>query len=330
MVSHHAYIFDHTNIFWQFFKNSLKHSKADDHLTCISILIPIDADPAEVRSRIEKLVLECRFLLDDATKTVGCGLNLEKSEVITSKNWITPEIESKISFVWLGYSLELTNQYYLKFTETRMIQKFNFARQCMDNVFQHLTDQYTKLRIWSVYISPIIEWFLPVIAINKRHEFAGSNKIQAFQHSTLGSVFGALQSVSRIKLCKVACVRPINQRLLKLGNRLREFVTTSTQDLLTEPINHVASTYNLRSGHYNRASKWVNVETKDFTDQVIMLQDELNTIQVHDESIMGRFERDSRHRVKFNKVSAKLEIIRLNRIARNNWENSARNAEHWR
>ena len=133
---------------------------------------------------------------------------MEKSEVVICNNWITPAIDSKNSFVWLGYSLELDNQYFLKFTESRMIQKFNHARRCMDKVFQHLTDAYTKLRIWTVYISPIIEWFLPVIATKKRHEFAGTNKIESFQHQTLCSVFGALQSVKRIELCKVACIRP--------------------------------------------------------------------------------------------------------------------------
>jgi len=52
-----------------------------------------------------------------------------------------------------------------------------------------------------------------------------------------------------------------------------------------------------------------------------MLEDELKTIQTADESTMGRYESNSRHRVKFNKISAKLEIVRLNRIARDNWNN---------
>ena len=226
---------------------------------------------------------------------------------------------------WLGYSLELDNQYYLKFTESRMIQKFNHARRCLDKVFQVLTDPFTKLRIWTVYISPIIEWFLPVIATKKRHELAGSNKIEAFQHQTLCSVFGALQGVSRTNLCTVACIRPVNQRLMKIGNRLRKFVTTNLEDLLSIEENQVVSRYNLRSGNHARASKWTNVENRDFTDQIIILQDELNAVQTADPSIFGRFERDSPHRVKFNKTHAKTEIARLNRAARLNWQNHAAN-----
>ena len=223
---------------------------------------------------------------------------------------------------WLGYSLELDNQYYLKFTESRMIQKFNHARRCLDKVFQVLTDPFTKLRIWSVYISPIIEWFLPVIATKKRHELAGSNKIESFQHQTLCSVFGALQSVSRKNLCKVACIRPTYQRLLKLGSRLRRFVTTSTESLTTPQDNQVISTYSLRSGELERGTKWKNIEKKDFTDNIIMLKDELEELESNDSSIMGRYERDSVHRIKFNKISAKIAIIRLNKIARNNWRTS--------
>jgi len=61
------------------------------------------------------------------------------------------------------------------------------------------------------------------------------------------------------------------------------------------------------------------VENRDFTDQIIILQDELNAVQTADPSTFGRFERDSIHRIKFNKIHAKAEIIRLNRIARDNW-----------
>ena len=235
------------NIFSYIYKNALQKLKdkadwivdffhcsyADDHITTASLLIPINADKNEVENKMTELVLLCRQILDDATKTTGCGINRLKSEVITTKNWNLPEVKSKQEFKWLGYTLELTTQHYLKFTETNMIGKFYEAKRNLENIYQYLTDEYTKLQIWKIYISPIVEWFLPCIAHKKRHGLTQNNRIESFQLQTLCLALRASTKIGTVKIDEIAYIRPVKFRLLTMGSRLAEHVPRSATELMT-------------------------------------------------------------------------------------------------
>ena len=320
------------NIFSHIYKNALQQLKdktdwivdffhcsyADDHVTLASLLLPIDADKDEVQAKMSELVLLCRQLLDNATTTVGCGINRDKSEVVTTKNWNLPEVKSKQEFKWLGYTLELTTQHYLKFTETNMIGKFYEAKRNLENIYQYLSDEYTKLQIWKIYIAPIIEWFLPCIAHKKRHELAQNNKIESFQLQTLCLALRASTKIGTTKINEVACIRPVKLRLLTMGSRLAKHVPRAAAELMTTQPNQVNSAYGLRSGMQQRHCVWTNAEFKNFTDQIIILKEEFKNT---DERLLGRFQRDSRHRVKFNKHEIRSTISSLNSQVRSHIQN---------
>ena len=66
-------------------------------------------------------LLYIRKIFDESTKAVGCGMNAKKSEIITDLKLRHLKNDSYSSkYVWLGYSLEITNDA-LFFTE----EKFN-------------------------------------------------------------------------------------------------------------------------------------------------------------------------------------------------------------
>ena len=89
---------------------------ADDHVTIITILLPNDIDPDDL-ARIVVDIIKCtRSLLDHATKTVGCGINQAKSEVVLPESLTIEAVNSKTEITWLGYSLKMTDDFHLTFT----------------------------------------------------------------------------------------------------------------------------------------------------------------------------------------------------------------------
>ena len=94
-----------------------------------------------------------------------------------------------------------------------------------------------------------------------------------------------------------------------MGNRLAKHVPRAPTDLMTTRQGQVNSEYELRSGTQHRHCIWTNAEFKNFTDQIIILEDEFKKT---DEKLIGKFQRNSKHRIKFNKQEIRATISRLN------------------
>ena len=47
-------------------------------------------------------------------------------------------------------------------------------------IFQNVRSEYVRWRIFTVYIAPIIEWYLPTITHLPRHDLAKNNPWRAF------------------------------------------------------------------------------------------------------------------------------------------------------
>ena len=260
----------------------------------------------------------CRELLDVATKSVGCGINRAKSEVLLADKWTCEHVKSKTEFVWLGYSLKIDNQGYLTFTETRMNSSFANTRRMLNNTCQYCTRTGILMKIWKVYVAPVIEWYLPVIFTKRRDAGAYSHKIDSHQHQTLCTVLSCSDRLSKKDICKVACVKPIKLKAQAMGARLRKHVPRSTVDLQEVQSNQIVSTYNLRTQQLEEPSVWNNIEKKCFTDQIIMLHDEYDEIP---EDLKNKYNSKSVHCVRFDEVNARAEIRRLTMILRNRISN---------
>ena len=238
-------IFD--NLFTQLYLNSTTGFKnqawvhdvfhvsyADDHLTCVAIIIDDVVDDSQaIKLKTKQAALLLRELFDCATREVGCGINRAKSEVILAKEYENEEIESKDEFVWLGYSLRLDHHGFLKFTESRMKQRFQATRLAFENTNQYLTNIAVKRKIWEVYVSSVIEWFLPVIGYHRRDNLASINSIESFQNSTLSTALNISKYVGRKKINSIAVTKPVIFKLRAMGKRLKKHTARTSAEIET-------------------------------------------------------------------------------------------------
>ena len=169
----------------------------------VAIIVPLDATGPEISVYLNGIIEACRGLLDYATKKAGCSINLAKSEVVLCPELCDLVAEAKDEFVWLGYSLKLHNDGRLEFSDKRMKERFKYAVSLAKSIFQYVRSIFIRWRIFKVYISPIIDWFIPVIALKPRHELAAANEVEQFQHNMLCLVTGASTFVSARKLADV-------------------------------------------------------------------------------------------------------------------------------
>ena len=175
---------------------------------------------------------------------------------------------SKSEFVWLGYSLGLKskgNLTHLVFTESRVKQKVEGARQMMLDVFQYTQSIFIRYKLYKVYIAPIIECYLPAYLSYKyerRHELA------VFQHACLTMVLGIA------RMCKISRVEDalsekcILEKTLSLCERLRR----NLRNDFTLTVDG-----NLRGGR-NRNVKisGQDIDPADFCHRIITIYHDLN------------------------------------------------------
>ena len=143
------------------------------------------------------------------------------------------------------------------------------------SVFQYVTSMFVRWRIFRVYISPIIEWYLPVIAHKPRHALARNNILESFQHQMLALVTGASTKVSTLGLEQVCEEPPIAFKLKRLCSRLRQYVGRNEHELRTDPNSpDTQGDCVLRSGKTLAPSEWPGADRKDFGDNIVMLANE--------------------------------------------------------
>ena len=169
---------------------------ADDHLTVLGLAVPEDASHEATADLVRAVTLGIRDALDTATRCAGCSINLTKSEVILADTSLAADLGAKAEFTWLGYSLKITVDHRLIFTDTKVLARFKRTLGMARSVFQYVSSMYVRWRIFRVYISPIIEWYLPVVAHKPRHELAWNNILESFQHQMLALVTGASTKAS--------------------------------------------------------------------------------------------------------------------------------------
>ena len=133
------------------------------------------------------------------------------------------------------------------------------------SIFQYLRSISTRRRIFRVYISPIIEWYLPVIMT--KHKTAGSkaNVIESFQHQMLALVSGACTKTNAADLAKIMVETPVDIKLGKLCSRHRKRLVRNEYKLMNgaQPCS-TRVTRNNRTTGQNWDRPWTGIDTRDF------------------------------------------------------------------
>ena len=214
-------------------------------------------------AKIGKLVKTFRALLDDSTKSLGCGINPDKSEIISDIgiegfDWYDPAEKIKTKYKWLGYGLEV-NDGKLLFDDDFFAQKEQVIREYIADIFQYAPTLSTKIRIFKVYIAPILEYFLPSII---RSNINQTNRMEKFQHEILCKTLEIPRTASITKVLQILKISSISEKLEKACLRYRTYIGPTSQ--ADSPSTNPRTT---RSGR----QLGVKLETGIFTDRIHMI-----------------------------------------------------------
>ena len=197
-------------------------SYADDHLSVV--VVKWKENCTEPPEEITHILLCIRRIFDDATKAVGCGMNIDKSEIITDRRlWgLKHEKDFKCSFIWLGYSLCIKDDD-LIFNSDKFASKKNEIRQYVKQIFQYAPTISIRRKIYITYISPIIDYYLPTVIMVNQNKI---NELESFQSEMLKKVLGVPNSCPSNLVERVLRIDSVSKRLNKACLRYKVFLIT--------------------------------------------------------------------------------------------------------
>ena len=165
--------------------------------------------------------------------------------------------------VWLGYSLEIENNYF-NFTPTRMRDRFHNVYEKFSGMTQYIRSINVRRKIFEVYVRPVIDWFVPTILTGKWHANTRSNEIEIFQQKCLSVVAGMAGKVSRTELNRNLGFHSVYDNCTIVASRIRKFFPRDVEHLKSsqDTINMT-----LRSGFMTFGETWRNCNHLDLGDR---------------------------------------------------------------
>ena len=176
--------------------------------------------------------------------------------------------------------------------------------------FQYLRDPFIRWRIWKVYISPIIDWFMPVVFTRPHGDRAAANAIEKFQQKTLAATAKAPRSAPRVELDEIMCVIPAKMRARKVAHRLENLIGYRVLGEMLEgkDIQFQALGITTRGGRrlgyqdHGNDTIWKGAERRDLGDRIFILAHQYDEI---DEETKNKYTRDKPETLKFDKQELK-------------------------
>ena len=245
-------------------------SYADDHLIAITLDLGAFQDDLDVQNTIIEFSACVRQDLIKSTRIFGCAIAPTKSEVLVPKHLKSDpknkEIQPKlaIEFTLLGYSLEI-NSNFLNFTATRMNSRFHTTFEKFHSMCQYINSINVKRKVYQVYVSPVIDWFIPTILTGKQHDLSASNVIEKYQQKCLAVVAGVCGKVSRTELNDICGTRSTRDNCTIVAGRLVKFYKRDIEYLKGE---QTAARLVTRSRAVMTDRIWKNIEFDDIGDKV--------------------------------------------------------------
>ena len=146
------------------------------------------------------------------------------------------------------------------------------AKSMIRSVFQYIKSEFVRWRIYKVYVAPIIEWYLPTIALKPKHDLAKLNVVESFQHQMLCMVSGACTKSSSKRLAEVMAEAPVSFKLTKLCHSLKRRIHRDRNALMGAHESEGSQGVTLRS-QKTISRKWTGVDKRDFGDAIFTLGD---------------------------------------------------------
>ena len=109
----------------------------------------------------------------------------------------------------------------LLFDEDFFAQKEQVIREYIADIFQYAPTLNIKLRIFKVYIAPILEYFLPSII---RSNVNQTNTMEKFQHEILCKALEIPRTANMTKILQVLKISSISEKLENACLRYRNYI----------------------------------------------------------------------------------------------------------
>ena len=248
-------------------------SYSDDKLSILGLKVKKTEDIGLTKLKISKISSIFRELLVQATGAMGCKINPDKSEIVVPERYEDkniPEKDKKLKehFVWLGYSFNLLKGR-LNFTRRRMNARLENARRDCMKVFHLISSTAVRRRVFQVYVRPVIDWFVPVVALNKRADHKSMDPLERFQHTIMAAALKCPNGVSRHELIKTLHETSINTKITLFAQRWSFLFKRSVEKLKGDIVSQTKR-MTLRSGKIIIPKKWTGADPLDFGDMMVV------------------------------------------------------------
>lgn len=193
---------------------------ADDHVTAVAVMVRKEIQFSVKREWVFRQIWTMRRLIKDATIDMGCDVEPSKSETIFSSKILenqNPDSRFKMSFKWLGYTLELKPNGILWFTEDAIDNKLSSQEHFARTLFQYSDCTAFRWKIWKTYFAPFVELYLPAVM---QKSFGARSRVHTFQHRITCWALGLCEYASTDKL-QIATGEPsVEFKARRAANRL--------------------------------------------------------------------------------------------------------------
>ena len=280
-------------------------SYADDHMTIALIRLPKGLENSKKYKHAAAFAKLARTLLDFATKSVGCGVNAKKSEIIITANLCMDNL-CKSEFVWLGYSLRAElhgGLTYMEISDKKAKQKIEHCKRMLENVFQYTKDVTVRWRLYKVYICPIIECYLPTYF---NHQWDKRHPIAVFQHKCLCAII-SVKTMSPITAVEKALGEiSIINKTYKMCKRFGPMLGTELNNQVVHCNRLRGSEKIIINGEY--------IDKYDFCDRILTIN-EFRRKSRYVFEIYGKF--NEKHAVDSAKSIRRWCVLKIKRIRSN-------------
>ena len=130
---------------------------------------------------------------------------------------------------------------------------------------QYINSVNVKRKVYQVYISPVIDWFIPTILTGKQHDLSAANVIEKYQQKCLAVVAGVCGKVSRVELNDICGFRSTKDNCIIVAGRLVKFYKRDIP-YLKGPETSARMVTRSRAVVMDRI--WKNIEHNDIGDKV--------------------------------------------------------------
>ena len=175
--------------------------------------------------KIKYLLHINRQMYNEALNFFGCNSNALKTEIVIAEPFTKHIPKSTNNLKWLGNTFELTINHHLLMTDKQLNKRQMECTRFMQDIFSYATDTKTRIRIYKVWVDPVIEFFtLREAFLSKVDGESSDLNLTRFQHKSICLVFNLKTRGADMQLTRNIIYEPeLAQKTRRFCRKILEF-----------------------------------------------------------------------------------------------------------